>query len=271
MKRREFLKTAVAATALPLFAAEPKVKFLHITDSHMDLHEPASVEAIKAMVRNINFKFGDVDFVLFGGDNFNNNVNGNEDAVLFQKILSGLKMPAYCVRGNKEANPKGDPQIDMQGFLALFTTPDMLVVGKNWMVMRNGFMILGLDSCIDGHNNGRFDEATIAFAKKMLNLGKPTIILSHHPYLNFWGSTDLKNIHKYVLNNTEEVQKELFSYPNLLLTLTGHIHVDDNKSRIGHVRCITTRAFKNSLGGDKYPMRLVEIEGSNIKEKLVHI
>lgn len=271
MKRREFLKTALAATTLPLFATEQKVRFLHITDSHMDLHEPQSVEAMKKMVANINFKFHDVDFVLFGGDNFNNNVNGNEDAVVFKKIISGLKMPAYCVRGNKEANPKGDQQIDMQEFLELFTTPDMLVVGKNWMVMHNGYMILGLDSCIDHHNNGRYDEATIAFAKKMLGLGKPAVILNHHPYLNFWKSTDPDNIHKYVLNNTQEVQKELFTYPNLLLTLSGHIHIDDNKSRIGHVRCITTRAFKNSLGGDKYPMRLVEIEGNIIKEKLVHI
>ncbi len=271
MKRRDFLKTAVAATALPLFATEEKIKFLHITDSHMDLHDPQSVEAIKAMVRNINFKFNNIDFVLFGGDNFNNNINGNEDAVVFKKIISGLTMPAYCVRGNKEANPKGDQQIDLQKFLELFTTPNMLVVGKNWMVMHNGFMILGLDSCIDHHNNGRFDKETIAFAKKMLELGKPTIMLSHHPYLNFWGSTNPDNIYKYVLNNTEEVQKELFGYPNLLLTLTGHIHIDDTKSRIGHVRCITTRAFKNSLGGNKYPMRLITIEGKKIEEKLVHI
>ncbi|MRJ02144.1 MAG: hypothetical protein GXO19_05100 [Epsilonproteobacteria bacterium] len=273
MERREFIKGAVAtAVALPLWGGEErrKISFLHITDTHLDMGEPESVEALKLMVRSINFKYPDLDFVLFGGDNFNNNGRGASDALLFKEIISGLSMPAYSVRGNKEASPTGDPQIDGEEFIELFRTDDMLTVNRDWAVIHKGYLILGLDSPIDHHNNGRFSQETLAFAKKMLDFGKPTIILDHHPYLNFWGSRDPENIKKYVLNNTDQVQRELFTYPNLLLTLSGHIHVDDTESRIGHVWTITTRAFKNALAPDRYPMRLVTIEGRKISQKLVH-
>ncbi|MRI83065.1 MAG: hypothetical protein C6I00_01465 [Nitratiruptor sp.] len=268
MERRDFLKVALGAATLPVWAGGEPVRFLHVTDSHLDLQEPESIEALKLLVRSINFKYPEVDFVLFGGDNFNNDANG-EDARLFRQIISQLRMPAYCVRGNKEANPKGRG-IDGPTFLDLFATPNMLVVGRDWMVVHKGVMVLGIDSCIDGHDNGRFSPESIAFAKKMLQFDKPTIILDHHPFLNFWHSSDPENIHKYVLNNSDEVQRELFTYPNLILTLSGHIHVDDPSSRIGHVRCITTRAFKNALAPDRYPMRLVTIADGRITQKLIH-
>jgi len=42
------------------------------TDSHMDLQNEDSVEAMESMVAFVNKEHGNLDFVLFGGDNFNN-------------------------------------------------------------------------------------------------------------------------------------------------------------------------------------------------------
>ena len=53
----------------------------------------------------INKEFSSVDFVLFGGDNFNNNAPGNSDALKFKTIADSLKCPWYSVRGNKESSP----------------------------------------------------------------------------------------------------------------------------------------------------------------------
>jgi Icc protein len=89
ISRRGFFKTAVALGAMPLMAntdtVAQKLKFIHVTDSHMDLADKESVDAMKLMVEFVNTEYKDLDFVLFGGDNFNNNVVGNADALEFKK------------------------------------------------------------------------------------------------------------------------------------------------------------------------------------------
>ncbi|RUM64400.1 MAG: hypothetical protein DSZ05_07480 [Sulfurospirillum sp.] len=277
ISRRGFMKGAAALTLLPVISdaqeqkASNTIRFIHITDSHMDLQNDESVEAMKGAVAYINKHYPDLDFVLFGGDNFNNNVPGDKDAVAFTKIISELHCPAYSVRGNKESSPvpKGDAIGSVQ-FRKIFVEGRGLDVhGNNWALEKNGYLILGLDSCIDNANNGRYTPETIAYAQKRLAEGKPTIILNHHPYTNYWGGTEKKDLHKYVLNNTDEVQKKLFGAKNLILTLSGHKHID-NVSKIGHVTVIATRGFVRPLDLDQYPMRYVEIKDGKIDQKLIY-
>ena len=279
--RRDFFKGAIALSLTPLMAtdAQPKedkekkknsLKLVHITDSHMDMGNPDSVEALKMAVKYLNKNYPDLDCVLFGGDNFNNNSKADSDALVYKKIVEKLNCPVYHVRGNKEANPAKDKQIDLEEFKKLFMSyKELTVSGKDWAVEKNGTLILGLDSCIEHANNGEFTKETLAFAKKMLELGKPTIILNHHPYSNYWCGTDKKDIHKYVLGNSEETIKTLFGYPNLLATLSGHKHIDNIKM-INRVKTITTRGFIRPLDLDEYPMRYIEINGNDVSEKLIY-
>jgi len=275
--RRNFFKGAVVALAtMPLMATEAtqkkqnSLKLVHITDAHMDLGNPESVEALKMAVNYINKNYPDLDCVLFGGDNFNNNMKADSDALVYKKIVEKLHCPAYHVRGNKESSPVNDNQIDLDAFKKLFMSHKELTVnGKDWAVEKNGTLILGLDSCIEHKNNGTYTKETLAFAKKMLDLGKPTLILNHHPYTNYWCSKDKKDIYKYVLGNSEETIKELFEYPNFLATLSGHKHIDNIKM-INRVKTITTRGFIRPLDLDEYPMRYVEIQGNDVSEKLIY-
>jgi len=274
ISRRGFFKTAVALGAMPLMANTETVaqtlKFIHVTDSHMDLADKESVDAMKLMVEFVNSEYKDLDFVLFGGDNFNNNVVGNADALEFKKIIDALHCPSYVVRGNKESHPNPNDAIKLDEFKELFMSSDKLhVSGKDWRLDIKGYQILGLDSCIEDANNGVYTQETIAFAQKSLQRGKPTLMLNHHPYTNYWNSKDVKDIHKYVLNNTEEVQAKLFSYDNLILTLSGHKHIDSVKELKG-TKTIVTRGFVRPLDLDMYPMRYVEIQESKISEKLIY-
>lgn len=278
LSRRTFLKTTAALTAaLPLTVnakednSSQSLKFIHITDSHMDLQDSDSVEAMKIAVEFINKNYPDIDFVLFGGDNFNNNVPGDKDARTFKTIIETLHCPAYLVAGNKEVSPKpkGDKQ-SFNDFAKMFFDPkSMHIENRDWMIEKNGYTILGLNSNIDNHNNGQYSKETIAFAKKILSQGKPTIILNHHPYLNYWKGADPKDIHKYVLGNAKEVIDTLFQYDNLLLTLSGHKHID-NETIIKDTKAITTRGFVRPLDLDQYPMRYVELNGTNISHKLIY-
>ena len=273
--RRGFIKGVAVLSAAPFLAEanEKKsetLKFIHITDSHMDLSNDESVDAMILMVEFINKNHKDLDFVLFGGDNFNNNVEGNKDALAYKKIVEKLPCPAYHVRGNKESHPDPDDAIHLEEFQTLFvSSPVLKVNGKDWLLKTKGYALLGLDSCIEGANNGKYTEETIKFAESVLKTGKPTIILNHHPYTNYWKGTDPKDIHKYVLNNTKEVQKRLFGFDNLILTLSGHKHID-SVTKINKTNVIVTRGFIRPLDMDMYPMRLVELTDGKINEKLIY-
>ncbi len=275
ISRRNFLKSAVAVSAMPLLVNAKKnkketLRFIHVTDSHMDLSNNESVEAMQLMAEFINNNYKNLDFVLFGGDNFNNNAPKDSDARKFKEIADTLYCPYYSVRGNKEAFPKGDKHINLQEFKNMFCSSKALhVKGKDWLLQAKGYNILGLDSCIENHNNGAYTEETLSFTENILQKNKPTVILNHHPYTNYWGGTEEKDIHKYVLNNTKEVQKRLFKYKNLLLTLSGHKHIDSVKEIQG-TKVIVTRGFIRPLDLDMYPMRYVELNGNNINEKLIY-
>lgn len=275
ISRRNFLKTAAALSSMPLLATAQEtkkeiVKFIHVTDSHMDLSDPDSVEAMELMAEFINNNYKDLDFVLFGGDNFNNNAPKDSDALKFKEIADTLHCPYYTVRGNKESFPSGDKQINLKEFQQMFCSAEALhVKGKEWLLQTKGYNILGLDSCIENQNNGVYTEETIAFAEEILKQNRPTVILNHHPYTNYWGGTEQKDIHKYVLNNTDEVQKRLFKYDNLLLTLSGHKHIDSVKELQG-TKVIVTRGFVRPLDLDMYPMRYVELDGTTVHEKLIY-
>ena len=276
LSRRNFFKGAAALAAMPLVAGEANkaapqtLKLVHITDAHMDLGNPDTVEALKMAVNYLNKHYPDLDCVLFGGDNFNNNMKADSDALVYKKIVEKLHCPAYHVRGNKEANPANDMQIDLAEFKKLFMSyRELTVEGKDWAVEKNGYLILGLDSCIEHANNGEYTKETFAFAKKMLDRGKPTIILNHHPYTNYWCGTDPKDIHKYVLGNAKEAIDTLFGYDNLIATLSGHKHIDNIKL-INKVKTITTRGFVRPLDLDEYPMRYIQLDGNELSEKLIY-
>jgi len=275
ISRRSFFKSAAALGTLPFLAHAEESKhetlrFVHVTDSHMDLSDEDSINAMKLMVKHLNTHHKDLDFVVFGGDNFNNNVDGNADALAFKKIVDGLHCPTYHVRGNKEAHPEPDDAIHLDEFQSLFLSDKALKVsGKDWVLETKGYAFVGLDSCIEGANNGEYTEETMKFAESVLKAGKPTIILNHHPYTNYWKGTDPKDIHKYVLGNTAEVQKRLFSYDNFILSLSGHKHID-SVTDIHKTKAIVTRGFVRPLDMDMYPMRLVEITDGKISEKLIY-
>ena len=276
LSRRNFFKGAAALAAMPLVADEIKtkqsntLKLVHITDAHMDLGNPESVEALEMAVTYLNTYYKDLDCVLFGGDNFNNNMKADSDALVYKQITEKLHCPVYHVRGNKESSPANDDHIHLDEFKKLFMSyKELIVEDKDWAVEINGHIVLGLDSCIENANNGTYTKETLTFAKKMLDQGKPTLILNHHPYSNYWGGTEANDIHKYVLGNAKETIKTLFEYPNLLVTLSGHKHIDNIKM-IHKVKTITTRGFIRPLDLDEYPMRYIEIEKNEVSEKLIY-
>ncbi len=85
------------------------------------------------LVKKINRDFSSAQFILFGGDNFNNNAPGKDDALRFKRIVEGLRMPWYSVRGNKESSPKPeDDALGQRDYTEMFFPADLKVVGRDW-------------------------------------------------------------------------------------------------------------------------------------------
>jgi Icc protein len=273
--------SALAGCQAPLTAGRAgavsgdTLRFIHITDSHMDFAGPHTLTWMERFVRTVNKDFKAIDFVLIGGDNFNNNVPGNADAVRFKKFIDALHCPAYSVRGNKESTPKpkSDP-IDQRQFAGMFFRPDLTVVGRDWKLEKGRYVVLGIDTTIEQKDNGRFSAESLAFVERELksNADKHYILLNHHVYSNFWNSTDKKDIHKYVLNNVQEVKNRLFKYANLRLALCGHKH-RDNAGRIGSAMVIATPGFIVPWGAklDRRRFRYVEIQDGRIHQRLINM
>lgn len=144
------------------------------------------------------------------------------------------------------------------------------------MKLKKGkYIILGIDSTLEQQNNGLFSKDTVSFVEKELknNPKSYCIILDHHPYENYWGGKDKKDIHKYVLNNTDKVKSRIFKYPNLLLTLSGHKHLD-HVGKIKNITAIATVGFvvpQDPDNIDDHRFRYIEIKNKTINEKLVSI
>jgi Icc protein len=291
--RRNFIKyssmSLVAASFAPSLAAcqmvgkdtlstgiQDKLQFAHVTDTHLDLGRPKTVRRVEMLVEKINNDFPALDFVLFGGDNFNNNVSGNGDAAMFRKIINELHCPSYAVMGNKESSPKpyGDP-LNQSDFAKMFFPSDAKIVGRDWKIDKGNYTILGLDSTIPQHDNGTYSPETMSFAEHELknHPDRHYILLNHHPYNNFWGGTQQRNIHRYVLNNTATVTERLFSFNNLKLTLSGHKHLD-HVGKKNNVTVIATLGFivpQDPDNENDHRFRYVEMRDGYIIQKLISI
>ena len=269
---------AIASKGLAAPLADSRdadLRFLHVTDTHLDLGKPETVTWVEMLVERINRDFPHADFVVFGGDNFNNNVAGKKDAETFKKIADRLKCPWYSVRGNKESSPKPETDpLNQKDYEKMFFTPSIKVSGRDWSLEKGNYTILGIDTTIEHHNNGAFTRESLDFVETQLknNKDRHFIILNHHPYWNFWGGKKQADIHKYVLNNANEVKKRLFKYSNLRLTLSGHRHLD-NVTKEGDVTVISTLGFIVSQGSKKdHQFRFVEMKDGNVvRQKVVGI
>lgn len=269
-----FLPTAAMSTILK--TEKDSLQFLHVTDTHLDLGKPKTVKWVEMLIDKINRDYSSVDFVLFGGDNFNNNVSGMDDATKFKNIVDGLNVPWYSVRGNKESSPspKSDP-LNQSDYARMFFPPGLKVVGRDWKLEKDRFTILGIDTTIENRNNGIFTPESLSFVENELKShpDRHYILLNHQTYGNFWGSTNNKDIFKYVLNNAEEVKKRIFKYPNLILTLSGHKHLD-YVGKENNINIIATLGFvvpQDSVNENDHRFRYVKIRNGIVSEKLVSI
>lgn len=285
ISRRTVIKAGLATSAAAALGcgAKPKsasrspspakpVRFIHITDTHVDLGNQDSISQLERFAALVAKDYADIDFVLMGGDNFNNNVAPGEDASQLKALLSPIQAPIFAVRGNKESHHALDPRgYSLSDFQRDFGE-GLSWTGRDWKLDAGSVTILGIDTTIDGQDNGLFAAKSLQFVESELtaNPNQPHLLLSHHPYQNFWGGTEEPDLHKYVIGNADEVHRRLFPHDNLIATLAGHKHLDD-VSTINNTTVISTVGFIVPQAGnqDDRRFRVITMQGTSLEQQLV--
>ena len=212
------------------------IKFAHITDTHLTFSgkngtalKEESFNIFRDVIDQVN-NMPDIDFLLFGGDNINNTDPGAKDFNEFMDIMSGVKVPYFAQFGNREVSPLPPGIALSKKQYAEKMKGHGLDMGRySWSVSPvPGLRILGLDTTIEGHDNGEIPAEELNWIKdQIIKYPNDVIItLSHHLLLPTWGNRDIpKWKKKYLLKNYLEVNAVLDAAPQIKACLMGHHHV----------------------------------------------
>jgi len=212
------------------------IRFAHITDTHVTFSgkngtalKEESFNIFRDVIGQVN-NMPDIDFILFGGDNINNTDPDAKDFNEFMNIMSTVKVPYFAQFGNREVSPIPPGVALSKSQYAEKMKDHGLDAGRYaWSVSPvPGLRILGLDTTIEGHDNGEISKEDLKWIKKEIDKYPNDMIvtLSHHLFLPTWGNRDIpKWKKKYLLKNYQEVNAVLDAAPQVKACLMGHHHV----------------------------------------------
>ena len=123
--------------------------------------------------------------------------------------------------------------------------------------------ILGLDTTIEGHDNGEIPQAELKWIKEEIAKypNDKIVTLGHHLLLPTWGNRDIpKWKKKYLLKNYQEVNTILEGAPQVKACLTGHHH-------ISKIQTVNGLHYIASPATVQYPhaFRTITIDGSEAR------
>ena len=208
------------------------IKFVQVTDAHLDVNSEFSQNVLKAAVFDIN-KQSDVSFVVFTGDNINS-ADENELRT-FVKIVNKLNVPYYVVLGNHDVY-KTKNMSKIQYFDILREGhPFRLQRKANYKFVKNGFVFLTVDGAkeIIPGPTGYYRQDTLDWVDKVLskNKKKSVIIFQHFPLVYPESSAGRLKTHKTY--KAEKYQDILDKHNNVLAVLSGHFHVNSENMKNG--------------------------------------
>jgi 3',5'-cyclic AMP phosphodiesterase CpdA len=172
----------------------------HLSDCHLDTR-PITVARLKQVVAAVR-ELPRLDAVVVTGDVADNGAAAEYQAFLAE--IAGLPPTIvttgnHCLRAAFEAN----------------------IGPRNSILDVAGTRIVALDTAMDGKDEGRLDDETLAFAHEAIARAPGTVLIAcHHPAVNIGHPP----IDATRLSNPEALVDLIASSPSVAGVLTGHVH-----------------------------------------------
>jgi len=255
ISRRQFL-AATGATLGWLAAGRSLAEagtFSFATMNDLHLQKDEGGKALAKMVDALNARDG-LDFVAVLGDL--TTAATPDEFTLAMSGLEQLKKPCYLVPGNHDTKLGG-----VAAYEGVFGP-------ANWRKERNGWVLLGLNSCQGIESDVTIPAERLEWLKKevlSIDAATPIALFLHHP-LN-------PHSKSYRVKNADEVLA-LFQGHSLRLAAAGHFHGNQEERRDG-VLFTTTACCAGTRGNhDKTTekgYRLFHCKGDQIETKFVTV
>lgn len=222
---------ASLASSGPIYKPTDTVRVLHITDPHL-FAEPdgrlrgANTRAtLQAVLDHITAESWPADMVALTGDLIQD--DSREAYRRVGNMFRSLELPVYCVPGNHDVRAYMRQELQEPHFHYCAS-----VTYGNWL-------IVGIDSCIEGEAGGRVTSEETSRLANILSRSKAAhaLVCLHHPPLPV-GSRWLDSVG---LANGAEFLESIGSSDKLRLAIFGHVHQAFDQLH-GNIRIIGTPA-----------------------------
>lgn len=179
--------------------AEPIV-IAHLSDPHLDAR-PLTLERLRQVIAAVR-ELPRLDAVVVTGDIADGGLATEYQAVMAE--FGGLP-PTIVTTGNH----------------CLKAAFEVNVGPRNSQLDIAGLRIVGLDTALDGRDEGLLDEATLAFAHQAIGSAPGAVLLAcHHPPVDIGHPI----IDATKLSNGDVLAGLIASSPAVIGVLTGHVH-----------------------------------------------
>ncbi len=197
-------------------------KIIQITDTHIvpdgelaygKVDTALALEEAVATINRILPEIGPVDLVVVTGDL--TDFGSMEEYRRFHDIMEPLLLPYRAVPGNHD---------DRETMRAVFADQGWMPTDGpiDWILELSDFVLIGLDTLVQGSPYGQLNERSLAFLKE--NMGrhqkKPFLIGLHHPPF----ATGIHAMDRQNLRQAEPLRDILNTHPGGARLICGHVH-----------------------------------------------
>ena len=205
------------------------LRVLHLTDPHLfadpvgSLRGTVTYASLSAVLAHYRAGGWHADLVVATGDLIQD--DSRQAYEHFRKLLGSLDLPVYCVPGNHDRRGLMQAELSAPPFYYCDT------------VESGGWLIAGIDSCVDDQAGGSVSDAEFARLDDAIAASDAghVMVCLHHPPVAV-GSKWLDTVG---LDNGEAVLAHLARSGKIRLAISGHVHQDYEADHAG-IRIIAT-------------------------------
>lgn len=197
-------------------------KIIQITDTHIvpdgqlaygKVDTSAALADAVTTINRLLPQIGPVDLVVVTGDL--TDFGSMEEYRRFRDIMAPLVIPYRAVPGNHD---------DRETMRDAFADQDWMPKAGpiDWIVELSDFVLVGLDTLVQGAPYGQLSEQSLAFLKESMDRHpkKPFLVGLHHPPF----ATGIQAMDNQNLRQAEPLRDILSTHPGGARLICGHVH-----------------------------------------------